>query len=370
MLLVEADTNAHHMNVAYNPQQKQDEEDCKASPPIWFVRWFDEHSFLHASSPPPSNYSAEIFAYINNVPRQKFQPKTGAVKYRMAGERRENMLPPKYEGENYRLWVGDALKVLLSFPDNCVHLIVTSPPYYIGTGYYSDLPDDLENQPTWEEYVAKLLDILSECARVLVAGGKMCVNIADSWTNRRLEGVNKCYPTHARVLLHMVEKCGLIYKGSIIYEQIRAHHASGGALCLRGSFPYPPNIPICNFYEYILIFQKEGKYQPADNSPENREASKISRSEFADWASTGIWRVPANRERKVCPAPFPYEIPYRLIKLFSLKGDIVLDPFVGSGTTVYVAIQLGRVAWGIDINETYIDYVYQNIPFISPNLFG
>jgi modification methylase len=280
------------------------------------------------------------------------------------------MLPPKYEGENYRLWVGDALKVLSSFPDNCVHLIVTSPPYYIRAGYYSDLPNDLENQPTWEEYVAKLLDILSECARVLVAGGKICVNIGDSWTNTKLEGVNKCYPTHARVLLHMVEKCGLLYKGNIIYEQIRAHHASGGALFLSGSFPYPPNIPICNFYEYILIFQKEGKYQPADNSPENREASKISRSEFTNWASTGIWRIPPNRERKICPAPFPLEIPYRLIKLFSFRGDIVLDPFVGSGITVYAAIQLGRVAWGIDINETYIDYVYQNIPFVSLNLFG
>jgi DNA modification methylase len=73
-------------------------------------------------------------------------------------------------------------------------------------------------------------------------------------------------------------------------------------------------------------------------------------------------------ERKICSAPFPPEIPYRLIKLFSFRRDIVLDPFVGSGTTVYAAIQLGRVAWGIDINETYIDYVYQNIPFVSANL--
>jgi site-specific DNA-methyltransferase (adenine-specific) len=288
----------------------------------------------------------------------------------MAWKRRDNMLSPKYEGENYRLWVGDALKVLSSFPDNCVHLIVTSPPYYIRAGYYSDLPDDLENQPSWEEYVAKLLDILSECARVLVAGGRICVNIADSWTGWKEGGVNRCRPTHARVILHLVERCGLLYAGSIIYEQIRAHHNSGRALFVSGSFPYPPHIPICTFYEYILIFQKEGKYQPADNSPENREASKISKWEFTNWASTGIWRVPANRERKICPAPFPLEIPYRLIKLFSFRGDIVLDPFVGSGTTVYAAIQLGRVAWGIDINETYIDYVYQNIPFASVNLFS
>ena len=270
------------------------------------------------------------------------------------------MIQPTYAGERWKLWAGDALPILQTFPDECVHLVVTSPPYYIQPGYYTDLADDLENQPTWEEYLAKLLAILRECARVVVRGGKLCINIADSWTSLKYEKTNRCLPTHAHIIVYLEKECRLIYKGSFLYTQLRAHHASGGALHLYGSFPYPPNIPVCNFYEYILIFQKGGKYRPAIATREIREASKLTKEEFV-WASTGIWQLPPNRRRDICPAPFPPEIPYRLIKMFSFVGDTVLDPFVGSGITLYNALRLNRVAWGIDINRRYIDYIYHNL---------
>ena len=270
------------------------------------------------------------------------------------------MIPPRYDFGNIKLWVGDSKEVLSTFPDNTVHLIVTSPPYYIRTGLYSSLEEDLENAPTWEEYVEKLCGILTECARVLVPGGKMCINIADSWTNLKREKVNKCLPTHAYIIVHLEKNCGLLYKGSFIYTQIRHHHASGGALFLLGSFPYPPNIPICNFFEYILVFQKRGKYKAATPSPEVKEMSKLGKEGLV-WCATGVWQVTPNRQRDPCPAPFPPEIPYRLIRLFSFVGDIVLDPFVGSGVAIKMAARLGRQAWGIDINPHYIEHIRKEI---------
>ena len=276
------------------------------------------------------------------------------------------MLPPKYEGERYKLWTGDSLKVLQTFPDECVHLIVTSPPYFVKSKPYTNLPDDLENLPTWEEYLAKLLAILTECARVLVAGGRLCINISDSWTNFRREGVNKCLPTHAHIIVHLTDNCGLEYKGSFIYYQMRNIHASGGGQYLKGTYPFPPNIPLVNFYEYILVFKKAGKRK--DVSRERKQASKLGREELL-WCSTGIWELEASKERSVCPFPFPPELPYRLIKLFSFVDDIVLDPFVGSGTTIYAALQLGRIGWGIDISEPYIDYVHYNLRQEGRNLF-
>lgn len=275
-----------------------------------------------------------------------------------------NLHPPAYEGRNYKLWCGDSAKILKTFPDNCVHLIVTSPPYYIRSGLYTDLDDDIENAPTYDEYISKLLEILRECHRVLVPGGRMCVNIADSWTNLAREKVNMCYPTHAHIIVEMINT-GMEYKGSIIYKQIRVHHASGGALKLLGSFPYPPNLPLLNLFEYILIFKKKGEYTKKHVPPHIREASKITKEELV-WLATGVWQIPPNRQRKPCPAPFPIEIPRRLIKLFSFVGDIVLDPFMGQGTCVEVAVQLGRVGWGIDINPEYVAYTAERVSSILP----
>ncbi len=274
------------------------------------------------------------------------------------------MIPPVYENGRVRLWCGDSKKVLETFPSGCVHLVVTSPPYYVQRGRYSDLEEDIENAPTWEEYLQKLLDILTECARVLVAGGRMCINIADSWTNYKREKVNKCYPTHAYIIIHL-EKLGMLYKGSFLYQQIRHSHSSGHASKLLGSYPYPPNIPILNCYEYILVFQKPGKYTPADPSPEAKEASKLTGKEF-NLCATGIWHIPYNRDRSVCASPFPVELPRRLIRLFSRVGDIVLDPFVGSGVSVLEAALLGRRGWGIDINPLFIQHIIEKI---KNNLF-
>jgi len=256
---------------------------------------------------------------------------------------------PRYEGEKYKLWVGDCLVVMPQLPAESVHLVVTSPPYYASKDYGSD-EANFENAPTFEDYLALMRRALQEVYRLLCAGGRCCIVIDDKYTSLKTHGTNFCYGTHAHLIV-AAQEIGFLYKGLIIWKKMRASHASGGAHCILGSFPYPPNIPIITMFEYILIFQKPGKFPQV--SEDVKEKSRISKEDFASLAQS-IWEVPPEkRAYGSCPAPFPLEIPRRFIRLFSFVGNVVLDPFAGSGTTLLAAILEGRVGWGIEINEVF-----------------
>ncbi|MCK4259654.1 MAG: site-specific DNA-methyltransferase [Halanaerobiales bacterium] len=249
-----------------------------------------------------------------------------------------------------RIICDNCIKVMREIPDNSIDLIISSPPYYAYKNY-TDLKSDLENQESYEDYILLMKIIFKEMFKVLSEDGRLCVIIDDKHTNLKTEGVNINRATHARFIL-MGEKAGFEYKDLVIWAKARAGHASGGAKYMLGSFPNPPNIPFVNWFEYILIFRKPGVSRVKYVSEERKESSKLGKEEFK-WASRSIWDdIPAERNRKH-PAPFPVEIPYRLIKLFSFVDDIVLDPFVGSGTTCLVAKQLNRKYIGIDISEKY-----------------
>lgn len=120
---------------------------------------------------------------------------------------------------------------------------------------------------------------------------------------------------------------------------------------MLGSYPYPPNIPFVNWFEYVLIFHKQGKSRVSRVTQEQKDRSKLNFGEFK-WASESIWKIPPERNQDH-PAPFPEEIARRLIKLFSFYGDTVLDPFLGSGTTAMASKTLGRKYIGIDLNPNF-----------------
>ena len=134
-----------------------------------------------------------------------------------------------------------------------------------------------------------------------------------------------------------------------------------------GSYPYPPNIFSSYPYEWIIVFSKEGERQKV--AKEIKEKSKISKEEWKNWAVNSIWEFPpAKATLEKHPAPFPDELPKRLIKLFSFYGDIILDPFMGTGTTLKVARELGRSGIGYEINEEYISLAKRKIINTSEQL--
>ena len=220
-------------------------------------------------------------------------------------------------------------------PDGSVHLMITSPPYNVGKDYDDDL--------SFREYMALLRNVTQETARVLVDGGRACINIANI-------GRKPYIPLHAYLTLIALE-CGFNMRGEIIWDK----GASAGSSCAWGSWQSASNPVLRDVHEYILIFSK-GDYQRkpiGDNS--------ISKQDFLDHTKS-VWRFPTTSAKKAKhPAPFPIELPKRLIELYSYKNDIILDPFMGSGTTALAAQQLGRDYVGYEISEDYINIATEKL---------
>lgn len=214
-------------------------------------------------------------------------------------------------------------------PDQSVHLIVTSPPYNVGKEYDSDLSLD--------EYRNLLREVFREVARVLVPGGRACINVANV-------GRRPYLPLHSFIIADMLD-LGYLMRGEIIWDK----GASSGVSTAWGSWCSASNPILRDVHEYILVFSWGSFSRPA----RGRE-STIERQEFLDYTKS-IWAFPTESARRVGhPAPFPLELPRRLIQLYSFRGDVVLDPFCGSGTTCLAARQAGRHYVGYDIDPAYV----------------
>lgn len=214
-------------------------------------------------------------------------------------------------------------------PDNSVHLMVTSPPYNVGKEYDQDL--------TLEEYIDLLKRVWKETYRVLVPGGRACVNIANV-------GRKPYMPLNAMITMSMIEM-GFLMRGEIIWNK----SASAGTSCAWGSWLSASNPVLRDTHEYIMIFSKD-EYSRKSKDKE----STIGRDEFLDWTKS-VWTFPAESAKRVNhPAPFPVELPKRLIQLYTYSGDIVLDPFIGSGTTALAAVLSERKYVGYDTSENYV----------------
>jgi DNA modification methylase len=215
-------------------------------------------------------------------------------------------------------------------PDNSIHLMVTSPPYNVGKEYDADL--------TLEEHLLMLRRTWTEVLRVLVPGGRACINIANL-------GRRPYLPLHAFIIKDMLE-LGFLMRGEIIWNKA----ASASPSTAWGSWRSASNPTLRDVHEYILVFSKGGFKR---ENPSRRE-NTISGEEFMEF-NKSIWTFPAEPATKVGhPAPFPLELPRRLIQLYTFRGEIVLDPFIGSGQTAIAALKAGRHFIGYETELRYI----------------
>ena len=216
-------------------------------------------------------------------------------------------------------------------PDDSIHLMITSPPYNVGKEYDNDL--------TLDEYLELLTGVFREVHRKLVTGGRACINIANI-------GRKPYIPLHAMVIEIMLD-LGFLMRGEIIWDK----SASAGGSCAWGSWMSASNPVLRDYHEYILVFSK-------DSYSKNKKQEKrdtIGHDDFIQWTQS-VWKFPAVNAKKIGhPAPFPVELPHRLINLYSYEGDVVLDPFCGSGSTCIAAIRYNRRYIGYDIKEEYIE---------------
>ncbi len=249
------------------------------------------------------------------------------------------------------LYLADS-RSMQELSEESVDLVVTSPPYWHIKDY------GIENQigygQSLHEYLKDLYRVFKECFRVLRGGSRLCVNIGDQFARSVVYGRYKVIPLHSEVI-SMCEDIGFDYMGAIIWQKKTTMNTTGGAV-IMGSFPYPPNGIVEIDYEFILIFRKEGKRKI---SKDIKERSKLTKEEWKEFFS-GHWSVGGARQINH-EAVFPDEIPKRLIKMFSFHGETILDPFAGSGTTLRVALELGRRAVGYEINPEFLDVIREKV---------
>lgn len=250
----------------------------------------------------------------------------------------ENPIPT----ENLNRFYCKSSEKMDELPDASVHLMITSPPYNASKDYDRDL--------SLPEYLTMLRTVWQETYRVLVPGGRVCINVANL-------GRKPYIPLHTYIIDLMMDT-GFLMRGEIIWDK----GSSASQSTAWGSWQSASNPVLRDVHEYILVFSK-------NTFKRNREHkdNTIARDEFLEWTKS-LWTFPAVSAKKVGhPAPFPEELPHRLIQLYSFVGDVVLDPFAGSGTTCLVAAMDKRHFIGYDINEEYLSLANDRITAFRNN---
>ena len=235
---------------------------------------------------------------------------------------------------------------MCEIPDNSVHLIVTSPPYNVSKEYDKDL--------TLSEYIELLERVFSECHRVLVDGGRIGINLANV-------GRKPYIPITDYVSKLMLDK-GFLMRGEIIWNK----SASAGGSTAWGSWQSASNPILRDVHEYILVFSKGLFKRNLSELEKENKRNTIARDKFMEWTKS-IWTFKTESAKRVKhPAPFPVELPYRLIQLLSFSGDVILDPFMGSGSTAIASLKSDRFFVGYEICEDYIKNAWSRInPYIN-----
>lgn len=245
----------------------------------------------------------------------------------------ENPFPLEYEN---RILLASS-ENMREIPDHSVHLMVTSPPYNATKAYDEDL--------TLKEYLQLLRKVFTETYRVLVYGGRACINVANLG--------RKPYIPLSDYLSQMMLEIGFLMRGEIIWYK----GAGAGVSMAWGSWQSATNPVLRDTHEYILIFCKGSFSRP---KPAHK-ADTIGREQFMEWTKS-VWLINPESAKKVGhPAPFPVELPYRLIQLYTFSEDIILDPFMGSGSTAIAALKAGRKYIGYEVDPLYVKLAEERI---------
>jgi modification methylase len=276
---------------------------------------------------------------------------------------------------NYDIIIGDSREIELE--EESLHFIITSPPYWDLIDYFKNNKNNNHNNnnkiknnknnsnnfqigfnQSFEEYLEDLKKVFTNCFKVLKKGCRLCVNIGDLYTRSKEYGRYKVIPIEAN-LITILEEIGFDFMGDIIWRKLGNSNPSGNGKVM-GSYPYPRS-PLIKFNrEYICIFKKRGKDPKVDLRLKRQ--SKLSKEEWLRYTND-IWKINGTKNENH-PATFPLEIPFRLIKMFSFVGDTILDPFLGSGTTMLASRMLKRSCIGIEINEKdYLPEIKDKVKF-------